>query len=147
MLKIIRQPTQHGAWVALALTAAALQGCAEKPAPPVSHARLFASDFQGAAKQCTAAKPTLAPGKEAQVAMEVGNDGGWCAISVQQDGKPYATGLLTDAPAHGSVYIHPVGEETRIDYTPDRGFAGNDSFVVTLLPDKPVIRVAVKVTR
>ena len=55
--------------------------------------------------------------------MQVGNDGGWCGITVAQDGKPYDAGLLTQAPEHGKVYIHPVGDATRIDYTPDLGSA------------------------
>lgn len=79
--------------------------------------------------------------------MRVANDGGWCAISVQLDGQPYAAGLLTDPPAHGKVYIHPVGNFTRIDYTPDSGFTGTDSFVVQLIPGNPALRTTVTVTR
>ncbi|HEY3848408.1 MAG TPA: hypothetical protein VGL95_14975 [Acetobacteraceae bacterium] len=77
--------------------------------------------------------------------MQVGNDGGWCAISVALDGKPYNTGLLTQPPEHGAVYIHPVGENTRIDYTPDSGFSGADAFVARLLPGAPTLRVNVTV--
>ena len=44
-----------------------------------------------------------------------------------------------------TVYIHPVGDDTRIDYTPDLGFSGIDSFVVRLLPGNPVLRVNVTV--
>ena len=79
--------------------------------------------------------------------MRVGNDGGWCAISVQLEGRPYAAGLLTRPPVHGSVFIHPVGGNTRIDYTPDLGFSGHDTFVVQLIPGNPVIRVDVMVAR
>ena len=45
------------------------------------------------------------------------------------------------------VYIHPVGNATRIDYTPDARFSGSDTFVVKLLPGSPVLRVSVAVTR
>jgi hypothetical protein len=134
-------------WLVLALSGVMLQGCSQNPAPQGPQPRLFASDFQGAAKSCTVPKPSLSVGKETAATMTVGNDGGWCAISVADDGKPYATGLLTEQPAHGNVYVHPVGDETRIDYTPDVGFAGSDAFVVRLLPGSPVLRVSVKVTR
>jgi hypothetical protein len=146
LLDIRRQPTRHAAWLALALAATALQGCAEKPAAPMSHTRLFASDFQGAAKACTAPKVSLQPGKELVASMQLGNDGGWCAIHVARDDKPYAAGLLSQPPAHGKVYVHAVGDATRIDYTPDRGFAGADTFLVTLLPGSPTLRVNVAVT-
>jgi hypothetical protein len=139
-------PRGAAAWLVLALGGVLLQGCA-KPAQQAAGPRLFASDFQGAAKSCKAPKPSLSPGKETMAAMSVGNDGGWCAISVADDGKSYAAGLLTESPAHGDVYIHPVGNETRIDYTPDTGFAGKDVFAVRLLPGNPMVRVAVTVTR
>lgn len=79
--------------------------------------------------------------------MQVGNDGGWCAIHVQQDGKPYKAGLLTQTAEHGTVFIHPVGDDTRIDYTPAPGYVGRDNFVVQLIPGNPTIRVTVTVTR
>jgi len=148
LLEIRRQPNRHAPWVALALIGAGLQGCAEPPPPPppAQHARVFASDFQGGAKSCTVPKLKLESGKEVPAAMQVGNDRGWCGITVAQDGNPYAAGLLEQPPAHGRVYIHPVGDDTRIDYTPDLGFSGADSFVVKLLPGEPVIRVSVTVT-
>jgi hypothetical protein len=146
LLEIRRQPNRLAAWVALILAGAMLQGCAGKPAPPAQpQARLFASDFQGGAKTCVVSKFELAPGKEAAASMQVGNDGGWCGISVAVDGKPYDTGLLTQPPEHGAVYIHPVGENTRIDYTPELGFSGADSFVARLLPGDPMLRVNVTV--
>jgi hypothetical protein len=134
-------------WAALVLAGAVLQGCAEKPAP-VAAARqpqLFATDFQGAAKRCTVPKVTLETGKTVEAGMKIGSGGGWCAISVAHDDAPYAAGLLTRAPEHGKVYIHPVGDDTRIDYTPALGFTGTDSFVVTLLPGRPALHVAVTV--
>ena len=140
------QPRRAAAWLVLALGGLLLQGCA-KSAAPASQPRLFESDLQGAAKRCTAPKPQLAPGKETAVEMKLGNDGGWCAIVVASGGAPYDTGLLTELPAHGSVYIHPVGNATRIDYTPDARFSGSDTFVVKLLPGSPVLRVSVAVTR
>ncbi|HUB49471.1 MAG TPA: hypothetical protein VMB73_31235 [Acetobacteraceae bacterium] len=141
-------PRGAAVWLALAVgSVLLLQGCGAQPGPQAPQPRLFSSDFQGAAKSCTVPKPSLAAGKETAAAMTVANDGGWCAISVADDGKPYASGLLTELPAHGEVYIHPVGNMTRIDYTPDVGFAGSDAFAVRLLPGNPVLRVSVTVRR
>lgn len=147
LLEIRQSSNGRAACLALALAGVVLQGCAEKPAlaPAQPHARLFASDFQGGAKACVVPKLKLEPGKEVAASMKVGNDGGWCGITVGQDGKPYDAGLLTQAPAHGEVYIHPVGDDTRIDYTPELGFSGADLFVVRLLPGSPVLRVTVAV--
>ena len=111
------------------------------------HERVFASDLVGAAKQCNAPSVVLADGKPTTATMQDVNDGGWCAITLQRDGKPYSAGLLTGPPAHGTVFIHPVGDVTRIDYAPDRGFVGSDSFVVRLIPGDPELRVTVTVTR
>ena len=78
--------------------------------------------------------------------MKVGNTGGWCGLSVHQAGpKPYDAGLLTGRPAHGSVTIHEVGDNTRIDYVPDRGYVGPDNFRVKLLPGDAVLQIAVEV--
>jgi hypothetical protein len=125
-----------------------LAGCAEKPRVS-QHTSLpvYAIDLQGGAASCTVSKPTLAPGAEAPVTMTVANDGGWCAVAVSQDGPaPFAAGLLTLRPTHGNLLIHGVGDQTRIDYTPERGFTGSDAFAVRLIPGDAVIRAAVSVT-
>ncbi len=129
--------------------AALLSACTQPPAAAPGFTRpIYAIDATGGARKCIVSPVTLAPGKEAAATMTVGNNGGWCGISVRQSGaSPYPAGLLTKPPSHGRVYIHPVGDDTRIDYTPDQGYAGPDAFVVTLLPDRPVIRASVTVTR
>lgn len=125
-----------------------LQACAEKPPPQGPLATpVFHADLVGGARQCSASTPVLKSGRQASATIKVGNDGGWCAIHVRQDGKPYAAGLLTQQPRHGKVFIHPVGNDTRIDYTPAPGYVGADSFAVQLIPGNPTIRVAVTVTR
>lgn len=136
-------------WVAVALAGLFLQGCSdEKPAPAASSVRLFAADVTGAAKLCSAPKPVLKDGEMAEMAMKVGNDGGWCAIPVTQaNGKPFDAGLLIVRPAHGKVFVHQVGGATRIDYTPDVAYAGADAFTVKLIPGNPGIRATVTVTR
>lgn len=131
----------------IGLTGFVLQGCAQQPAPVASGARVYAVDQTGAAKLCKVSKVTLSPGKQSEATMTVGNDGGWCGISVANDGNPYDSALLTGRAAHGKVYIHPVGDDTRIDYTPDRFFAGSDSFTASFIPGQPVLHVAVTVTR
>ncbi|HEX2940611.1 MAG TPA: Ig-like domain-containing protein [Rhodopila sp.] len=137
----------HSAWLGLILTGMMLQGCAQKAAAPGSTTRIYAADVQGGAKQCSVPKLDLSAGKTTEAAMNVGNDGGWCALTVHQPGpKPYDAGLLTSRAAHGSVLIHQVGDDTRIDYTPDRGFAGTDSFTVKLIPGDASIHATVTVT-
>lgn len=126
---------------------AALAGCANRQAPGYGGLPVYAVDMTGGARQCVASRPNLIGGRTTAATMRVANDGGWCAISVQLNGRPYDAGLLTEPPAHGSVYIHPVGNFTRIDYTPDRGFSGADRFVVQLIPGNPVISTNVMVTR
>jgi hypothetical protein len=131
---------------ALALTALLVQGC-EQPRQAASSTRLYAIDQTGGAKTCNAPQAQPAGGQTTDVAMTVTNDGGWCGLSVSQSGRPYSAGLLTTRPKDGKVYVHVVGDHTRIDYTPDRGFAGNDSFVVKLVPGDASVRVNVAVAK
>ena len=127
----------------------ALAGCSSNNniAPSPSRLRVFAADVTGATKTCEAPKPSAAAGQTTEVAIKQLNDGGWCGILLHQDGpKPYDAGLLTMRPAHGTVYIHQVGDDTRIDYTPDAGFSGADNFAVKLLPGEAVLHVTAAVT-
>ena len=126
--------------------AVALLGCAPQQRP-VSQTRLYATDQMGGAKSCSVPK-VAAPeaGKEVAVPMTVGNDGGWCAISVDDNGHPFTAGLLSARPTHGRVYVHSVGDATRIDYTPETGYVGPDAFSVHLLPGDGVVSGTVTVT-
>ena len=141
-------PRHLGLLLAMTMTAALLQGC-DNPKPPQAAKpgpRLFAADVTGGAKTCTVPKVLPARGKPVDAAMTVGNDGGWCAITVTQpEGAPFDAGLLTAVPQHGKVLIHKVGDSTRIDYTPDPAFTGVDAFTVTLLPNDAVIRATVTI--
>jgi hypothetical protein len=132
-------------WLALGLPLGLLQACAPE-GPAASHARLFASDLSGGAKNCTISKVNPTDGQTSAVTMQVGNDGGWCGISLQRGGSPYSTGLVTERSAHGSVVIHPVGDNTRIDYTPARGYRGTDTFAVKLIPGDAILQVSVTVS-
>lgn len=150
-----RQSTAGLAKSASAALVAALPGllsaCAnEEPPPPAPPAIVYSADLQGAARLCNTPKQvTLVPGQTAETQMVVGNEGGWCAISVAVPGaqptRAYDAGLLTTRPAHGKVYVHEVGFATRIDYTPEPGYAGADAFTVELLPGSPRLHVSVTV--
>lgn len=133
-------------WMALLVGGALLQGCSEKVASPASKLRIYAADTVGGAKVCISPPVSATPGRTSDLLMKVGNTGGWCGLPVHQAGpKPYDAGLLTGRPAHGSVTIHGVGDNTRIDYVPDRGYVGRDSFQVKLLPGDAVLQIAVDV--
>jgi hypothetical protein len=139
---------RHVAGTVLLMTLLLLAGCLQNGASPAgSRMRVYAADLAGAAKVCEVPKLNPVAGASADAAVKLANDGGWCAISVHQEGpKPFEAGLLTARPAHGNVLIHEVGDDTRIDYTPDRGFIGSDSFAVKLIPGGASIRAAVTVT-
>ena len=123
-----------------------LAGC-NGPGPAGSSLRVYAADLAGGAKVCDVPSVEPVPAGNAQTLMKVANDGGWCGLRVRQDGsRPFGAGLLTARPSHGTVLIHEVGDDTRIDYTPDRGFAGSDTFSVKLIPGNATIHVAVTVT-
>jgi hypothetical protein len=130
--------------MSIAAIAVLLQACAQQ-GPAATGTRIFASDMAGAAKVCTVPKVSPVAGQQTPVAMQVGNDRGWCAITVNDGGRPYSAGLLTAAPAHGKVLIHSVGDNTRIDYTPDAQYRGADSFAVRLIPGDATISGSVTV--
>jgi hypothetical protein len=134
-------------WCGLAL-AAALAACAQPQQQAGAPAtRIFATDLQGAAKNCTVPQQvSLSSDRPAEVSMTVDNDGGWCGISVAQSGpKPFDAGLVTARPANGRVLVRKVGDRTRVDYFPNPAFGGTDTFAVRLLPGGATMRVAVTV--
>jgi len=122
-----------------------LQGCVEKPAA-TARLPVYAYDQTGAARHCTVPPVKPVADKQTDATISVENDGGWCAFSVQQGRAPYTVGLVTARPQHGKVFVHSVGDETRIDYTPAPSFAGADSFTVKLLPGDALVAVAATVT-
>jgi hypothetical protein len=131
----------------LLLVGLLLTGCAQNAGPAGSRLRVYAADLAGAAKVCDVPKVSPIAGGAFDTPMKVTSDGGWCAIRVHQEGpSPFDAGLLTTRPAHGNVLIHEVGDDTRIDYTPDRNFTGSDNFVVKLIPGNATLHVAVTVT-
>lgn len=80
--------------------------------------------------------------------MTVKSDDGYCAISLQKDGKAYASFGVSPKPDHGKVFIYNFSDQTNITYTPTTAYAGPDHFVVTLIQGsgKPRTKIAVNVT-
>ena len=144
MIKKLRWTGTQLAGLGFLAVAALLPGCGNQ-APPASTTRVFATDLSGGARHCDVPKVSPVAGKDIAVAMKLGNDGGWCAITVNDGGRPYGAGLLDPEPAHGKVLVHSVGDNTRIDYTPDPRFTGGDSFAVRLVPGNATLRVTVSV--
>ncbi len=128
--------------VSLVVAAAGLLGCTTGSKLEASRLPVYSTDQKGKAASCTVPDVRAVDGRETQVAIATGG-GGWCGISVRREGGPYAAGLLTQPPRNGKVYVHSVGDDTRIDYTPAAGAAGPDAFAVRLLPGDAVIQVGV----
>lgn len=142
-MTILRLPSL---FLGVLLMGMALQGCAGAPGSAgAAGERLFAADMTGQAKTCEAAKTAPSAGKVVETTMKVSSDGGWCGLSVRNGGQPYEAGLLKARPAHGKLLVHRVGGDTRMDYTPNFGFSGADSFTVDLLPGEAGVKVAVTV--
>jgi hypothetical protein len=139
----MRKQTLNGLGLAAFLV---LAGCAEGGGMGGGN-RTYYADLQGGAKDCTTtpARVSLSNGGATDVAMSVANDGGWCGISVSRFAGAYSAGLMVQRPARGKVYVHTVGSATRVDYTPDPGFSGSDTFAVKLIPGDATMRVAVTV--
>ena len=134
----------HASHIALFLPALLLlAGCAT-PAQQAARNRspVYAADLSGKAASCTAPEQKLTDGKPSTVAMATGG-GGWCGILVTRDGKPLDAGLLTQKPRNGAVYVHLVGDDTRVDYTPRPGAVGADSFAVKFIPGDETMQVMV----
>lgn len=142
----IRRGASRPLFTLAALAGLLLAGCAEQQRSATPTGRVFAADLAGGAKKCTAPTPDLSAGQTSTVAMNVGNDGGWCGVTVQNRGRPFDTGLLSARPENGKVLVRRVGDITRIDYTPNSRFAGTDSFAVKLIPGDSVVKVNVTVT-
>ena len=112
------------------------------PAAIGSRTPVYSTDLVHKAASCTVPSVSLEDGKEAIAAMTTGG-GGWCGISVRHNDQPFGAGLLTQQPRNGAVYVHTVGDDTRVDYTPRSGAAGADAFTVRFIPGDATMRVTV----
>ena len=118
---------------------------AEATAPDLSN--------EGIARVCTASAVDMAHGPVATATLAMSNEGGWCAVRVSQpEHTAFATGLVRVRPEHGRLDIEKSGNQTRIQYFPDAGFVGSDTFTTALRPTKPgaadqMLKVSVTVSR
>ena len=121
-----------------------LQGCAAPPPPPPRpHATIYSTDMVNKAAVCSFTPlKALKDGSDNSVTLTTGG-GGWCGFGLELDGHPYTAGLLTKGAKFGKVHIHTVGDDTRIDYTPQTLPAVADSFTVRLIPGNATIQVSV----
>ncbi len=122
-----------------------LSACANQ-GPLASAARMptYSTDLAGKAATCTVSAVTLEDGREATATMTTGG-GGWCGIPVRRSDQPLSAGLLVQAARNGAVYVHTVGDDTRVDYTPRAGTSGADTFVVKFIPGDATMRVTVNI--
>ncbi len=131
-----------GVW--LAVSGVLLSGCAPQAG---GWNGIFAIDSAGAAKTCVASPVAPPDGKTVLVQVQMSNEGGWCGVTLNRAGVAYNSYLLVTRPAHGRVFAHHVGQTTRVDYTPDPGFVGTDSYAVRLIPGNAVLEGGVTVTK
>ena len=134
--------------IALAATALAITGCAQRPTQVTAPAAI---SNEGIAKTCTpSAVDFVNAASTATITMT--NDG-WCALDTKdKNGEPFKYGLVKTKAQHGFIFIQKVGGETRIEYTADNRYVGADRFSVALasaMPNTPdsTIQVTVDVTR
>ncbi len=134
----------HARTIAISCFAAlGLSACAQQAAGPAgSRNPVYSTDLAGKAPNCTAPDVALTQGKEATATITTGG-GGWCGIAVTMGGNALTAGLLTQAPRSGRVYIHTVGDVTRVDYTPVAATAAAETFVVQFIPGDETLRVTV----
>jgi hypothetical protein len=113
-----------------------LAGCqaAPKPPPPAPPPPLPPHIGPPAAASCNVAPFHVADGGTTDVVMVVGNDGGYCAATLTDAaGAPYDAPLVPVLPEHGTPRVVKYNGKTSVEYTPNAGFVGHDSFVVHLL--------------
>ena len=108
---------------------------------------IYTVDRAGGAKTCAAPTSSPADGTAIKAQIQLNNDGGWCGMILTHGQQPYNSYLMVTRPAHGRVFAHRVGNNTRIDYTPDAGFTGTDLYAIRLIPGNAVVESAVTVTQ
>ena len=113
-----------------------LAGCAKPEAPPPAGPPAPLPPHAGPppAAQCTVAPFSVKDGGSADVAMSVSSEGGYCAATlVSESGAPFAAPLVPVAPLHGIPRVVRYNGRTSVEYTPQPGFVGHDSFIVKLI--------------
>lgn len=113
---------------------AALAGCTQAPKPAAPEARRLPPHAGPPPAQfCQVAPFTVADGGSAGVAMTVSNEGGFCAATLTTSaGKPFDAPLVTTMPQNGTPAVWRYDGKTSVEYVPNAGFTGSDSFVTKL---------------
>ena len=134
----------------IAIAAAiAVTGCAQQPTLVTAAAQ---ESNEGIAKTCTPSPVDFGAGSTATATVTMTNDG-WCGLHTKdKNGQPFKFGLVKTKPQHGYILIQKIGGETRIEYTAENRYVGNDKFSVALASNQPnapdsTIEVAVSVAR
>ncbi len=115
---------------------AVLQGCAkpEAPPPPPPPAPLPPHAGPPAAQRCSVLPFTIKDGGSADVTMTLSSEGGYCAATLLSDeAVPFAAGLVPVPPLHGVPRVVRYNGKTSVEYSPQPGFFGHDSFIVKLI--------------
>lgn len=122
------RPLSYRPIATAALAVLGLAGCATPPAPPAPTEDVNV----GIARSCTFTPVTPVPGGAANSTITMTNDG-WCAVRVtERDGQPFLLGLVRQRPEHGRVLIEKLGGQSRLEYTADPGYVGQDRFSAAL---------------
>jgi hypothetical protein len=73
-------------------------------------------------------------GGNADVVMSLSSEGGYCAATLLTDeGVPFAAGLVPVTPLHGIPRVVRYNGKTSVEFAPQPGFVGHDSFIVKLI--------------
>ena len=131
------------AWFGMVALPALLLGCQQQAG---TWDGIYTADKTGGARVCSTQPAAPGDGQNIQVPVQVSNEGGWCGIALQHAGAPFDSYLLVVRPRHGKVFAHRVGNNTRVDYTPDTGYTGADTVTVRLIPGNATVQGAVTVT-
>jgi hypothetical protein len=120
-----------------------LAGCAQQ----ATWDGIYRADRGGGARICLASPVSPQDGQAVVEQMQVSDEGGWCGINAARGGVAFDSYLMVTRPSHGTIFAHHVGITTRIDYTPDAGYVGNDAFALRMIPGNAVIQGSVAVSQ
>ncbi len=131
---------------------AALAGC-KPPPPPVTAPPpppLPPHIGVGPAARCDVAPFKVMDGGTTAISMSVSSEGGYCAATLTTAaGKPFDAPLVPVVPVHGTPRVVKYNGKTSVEYAPNAGYVGSDSFVVRLIikgqPGYTTLNVAVTV--
>jgi hypothetical protein len=114
----------------------ALAGCAPKPGAPLAEAPAALPPHAGPPPAATChVEPFKVPdGGSTTVNLTVSNEGGYCAATLTAgNGRPFDAPLVPVLPLHGTPRVIKYNGQTSVEYTPEPGFSGHDSFIVKLI--------------